>query len=153
MPYDAEQLWQMVGDIEAYPHFIPWITKLRAYNSSATGDGQSRMDADVAVGFKLLSEKFTSRIVRSAPDRSVEITALSGPFRRMEGRWTFTPVEGGTRIGFDMDVEMKNPILNALFKANFNLAVSRLMACFENRAREKFSPLGAGVQSPIEGHA
>jgi len=153
MPYDADQLWHLVGDVESYPQFIPWITKLRAYNTYAMTEGQSRLDADVAVGFKLLSEKFTTRIIRTAADRSVDITALSGPFRRMEGRWVFTPVRGGARIGFDMDVEMKNPILNALFKANFNLAVSRLMVCFENRARATLTPFDAEPSAPIQGRA
>ncbi|MEI9905222.1 MAG: SRPBCC family protein [Asticcacaulis sp.] len=141
LPYDADQLWQLVGDIENYPRFIPWITGLRAYNHTPMKDGQSRLDADVAVGFKMLSEKFSTRVTRTVTDRSVDITSLQGPFRRMIGRWEFIPVDGGCRIDFDMDMEMKNPILNALFKANFNLAVSRLMACFENRARETLAPV------------
>ncbi len=134
LPYDATQLWTLVGDVERYPDFIPWITRLHAYNVQATPEGMSRLDADVAVGFKMLSEKFSTRVTRTAADRSVDMTDLKGPFRKMVGRWVFTPVAGGTEISFDMDVEMKNPILDALFRANFNLAVSRLMACFENRA-------------------
>lgn len=153
LPYEADALWQLVGDVESYPQFIPWITRLRTYNLYAVRDGQSRMDADVAVGFKMFSEKFTTRVTRTATDRSVDISFLQGPFKRMDGRWVFTPVDGGSRIDFDMDMEMKNPIMNALFKANFNLAVSRLMACFENRAREVLTPVGAAQQSPMQGRA
>ncbi len=133
LPYDATQLWTLVGDVERYPDFIPWITQLRAYNIQAQ-DGQSRLDADVSVGFKMLSEKFSTRVTRTAGDRSVDMAYIKGPFKKMIGRWVFTPVAGGTDVSFDMDVEMKNPILDALFRANFNLAVSRLMSCFENRA-------------------
>ena len=127
-------MWTLVGDVETYPAFIPWITQLRAYNVQAGDPLRTRLDADVAVGFKMLSEKFSTRVTRTRDDRSVDMTYLKGPFKKMIGRWVFTPVAGGTEISFDMDVELKNPILDALFRANFNLAVSRLMSCFENRA-------------------
>lgn len=134
LPYDATQLWTLVGDVETYPTFIPWITQLRAFNIQASDPARTRLDADVAVGFKMLSEKFSTRVTRTLADRSVDMAYLKGPFKKMIGRWVFTPVAGGTEISFDMDVELKNPILDALFRANFNLAVSRLMSCFENRA-------------------
>lgn len=139
LPYDAIKLWEMVGDVERYPEFIPWITRLNAYNHAIEGEGGSRFDADVAVGFKVLQERFSTRVIRSGPDRSVAMKLISGPFKAMDGLWTFTPVDNGTRVDFHMDMAFKNPILNALFKANFNLAVNRLIHIFENRARQLYS--------------
>jgi coenzyme Q-binding protein COQ10 len=141
LPYDANQLFELVGDVERYPEFIPWITRLRAYNRDAAASGESRFDADVGVGFRMLSETFSTRIVRDPAQRTVDIGLIKGPFRKLKGHWRFTPDENGTQIGFDMELDIRNPILNALFKANFNLAVSKLMKCFEDRAALKLKPV------------
>ncbi|MDI7774519.1 type II toxin-antitoxin system RatA family toxin [Asticcacaulis sp. EMRT-3] len=141
LPYDADALWALVGDVEHYPDFIPWIKRLRAYNREAPQPGHSRFDADVSVGFKMLTETFSTRIVRNPDARSVDIGLIKGPFRTLKGHWTFTPDETGTQIGFDMELDIRNPLLNALFKANFNLAVSRLMKCFEDRAAATLTPV------------
>jgi len=138
LPYEAAQLWALVGDVEKYPDFIPWITKLRLYNR----DGDKGFDADVNVGFKLLSERFSTHVTHDLPEMRVDMRLIKGPFRKLNGRWSFVPVSGGTQVAFDMDVEIKNPILDSLFKANFNLAVSKLMTMFETRA--------AGLLKPID---
>ncbi|ESQ75446.1 type II toxin-antitoxin system RatA family toxin [Asticcacaulis sp. AC402] len=138
LPYEAVKLWEMVGDVERYPDFIPWITRLHAYNHQQAGEGAARFDADVSVGFKMLQEKFSTRVTRNGPDMTVDMNLIRGPFKEMDGRWTFTAAEGGTRIDFDMDMAFKNPVLNALFKANFNIAVNRLIAIFEHRARQLY---------------
>lgn len=138
LPYDADKLWEMVGDVEKYPQFIPWITQLRAYNFDAQGEGKTQFDADVAVGFKMLSERFSTRVTRDAQARTVELDFLKGPFRKLDGHWRFTPVEGGTKIDFDMDLDIRNPILSALFRANFERATSKLMETFEQRAQSLY---------------
>lgn len=141
LPYDADQLFELVGDVERYPEFIPWITRLRAYNRNVSPEGETRFDADVGVGFRMLSETFSTRIVRDPMQRTVDIALIKGPFRKLKGHWRFTPDAKGTQIAFDMELDIRNPILNALFKANFNLAVSKLMKFFEDRAALKLKPL------------
>ncbi|MDV6329357.1 type II toxin-antitoxin system RatA family toxin [Asticcacaulis sp. 201] len=138
LPYQPVQLWEMVGDVERYPEFIPWIKSLRAYNRGQLEDDIMRFDADVAVGFKLLSERFSTRVTRAAAALLVDFDLIRGPFRQLKGRWTFTPSPTGTTVAFDLDIDIKNPLLDAVFKANFNLAVSKLLAIFESRARQLY---------------
>ena len=137
LPYAPVQLWEMVGDVERYPDFIPWIKSLRAYNRTVDAD-IVRFDADVTVGFKLLSERFSTRVTRAAEVLLVNFDLIRGPFRKLQGRWTFTPSPMGTMVAFDMDIDIRNPLLDAVFKANFNLAVSKLLAIFESRARQLY---------------
>jgi len=138
LPYAPAQLWEMVGDVERYPEFIPWIKSLRTYNRGPSDEDIVRFDADVTVGFKMLSERFSTRVTRAAEALLVDFNLIRGPFRKLQGRWTFTPSAIGTKVAFDMDIDIRNPILDALFKANFNLAVSRLLAIFEARARQLY---------------
>ncbi|MDC7681817.1 SRPBCC family protein [Asticcacaulis sp. BYS171W] len=138
LPYAAEDLWAMVSDVQAYPSFIPWITALRAYNRTTPATGVEVFDADVSVGFKMLSERFSTRVTRKADDLSLHMGLLRGPLKRLNGEWKFTEVAGGTRVDFNMDMDFKNPLLNAVLKANLNIAISKLMSVFEARAKQLY---------------
>jgi coenzyme Q-binding protein COQ10 len=138
LPYAASDLWDMVSDVTKYPDFIPWITALRAYNATTPSEGVHVFDADVSVGYKMLSERFSTRVTRRADDLSLHMGLLRGPLRKLNGRWHFTEVAGGTRVDFDMDMDFRNPILNAMLKANLNIAVNRLMSVFEARAKQLY---------------
>jgi coenzyme Q-binding protein COQ10 len=134
LPYDATRLWEMVGDVSKYPDYIPWFTFMHVSNLSAIDDDTVRFDAEAGVGFKFLSERFTTRITRNRARRTIDVILLKGPFKRLNAQWKFTEDPKGARIDFDIEFEFKNPFLEGFLKANFDKAVSKLMACFEGRA-------------------
>jgi coenzyme Q-binding protein COQ10 len=135
LPYTREQLFALVGDVMTYPDFVPWITSMRTWNGRALEDGIETVDAEAGIGFSFLKERFSTRVRRDAPNRRIEVSLLSGPFKRLENRWEFFETEGqGTRLEFDIDFQFKSRLLEALLTANFAHAVDRLMTCFEARA-------------------
>jgi coenzyme Q-binding protein COQ10 len=136
LPYAPDQLFALVGDVMAYPEFVPWITSMRIWNARTLGDGVETVDAEAGIGFSFLKERFSSRVRRDAAARRIDVTLLSGPFRRLANRWEFFEAEGGgTRVEFDIDFQFKSRLLETLLTANFAHAVDRLMTCFEDRAR------------------
>lgn len=144
LPYTPDQLFQLVGDVAAYPDFVPWITAMRTWNARQLGQGTEAVDAEVAVGFKFLKERFATRVRRDAQNRQIDVTLLSGPFKKLENRWRFLDAgHGCTRIEFDIDFEFKSRLLGALLTANFATAVERLMHCFEARAKNLYGEAGA----------
>ena len=143
LPYRPEQLFALVGDIDAYPDFVPWITSMRTWNVRADGEGISLVDAQAGVGFSFLKEKFSTRVRRDTGARQIDVALLSGPFKHLTNRWRFAEVPGGARIEFDIDFEFKSRLLSGLLNANFHHAVDKLMACFEARARTLFGPVDA----------
>jgi coenzyme Q-binding protein COQ10 len=134
LPFAPDQLFQLVGDVEGYPQFVPWITAMRTWNRRADEAGASLVDAEAQVGFSFLKERFSTRVRRDPLNRTVEVSLIKGPFRRLTNRWTFNPHDDGTEIAFFIDFEFKSRILQAVLEANFNRAVDRLIACFEARA-------------------
>ena len=134
LPFEAAKLFDMVGDVEKYPDYIPWITSMRVTNRVELSDGVTRFDAEAGVGFAFLSERFSTRVVRDANDRTITITLLRGPFKRLNCLWKFDEAEKGCRASLHMDFEFRNPFLTGFLKANFDKAVSKLMVCFEGRA-------------------
>jgi len=134
LPYTPDQLFALVGDVMAYPDFVPWITSMRTWNARTLEAGVETVDAEAGVGFSFLRERFSTRVRRDAPAGQIDVTLLSGPFRRLANRWQFFEDDGGTRVEFDIDFQFKSRLLETLLSANFAHAVDRLMSCFEARA-------------------
>lgn len=120
----------------AYPEFVPWITAMRTWNARSSADGADSLDAEAGVGFSFLKERFSTRVRRDPVARQIDVTLLSGPFKRLANRWQFfEAAPGQTRVEFDIDFQFKSRLLEALLSANFAHAVERLMSCFEDRAK------------------
>ena len=135
LPYAPDQLFALVGDVARYPEFVPWVTSLRVSNQRPGGEGIDVLDADAAVGFSFLRERFSTRVTRNAATRTITVSLISGPFRHLTNEWRFLPDPKGTRVEFMIDFAFRSRVLDMLLHANFNLAVSRLISCFEDRAK------------------
>ena len=143
LPYTPDQLFTLVGDVDAYPQFVPWITTMRVGGVRAVGEGVTTLDAEAGVGFSFLKERFSTRVTRDANTRTIKVDLLSGPFRKLDNRWLFRPHPGGCEVVFDIAFQFKARMLDVLLKANFGYAVDKLIACFEDRARQLYG-------SPVE---
>ena len=140
LPFAPDQLFALVGDVMAYPDFVPWITSMRVWNARTLEDGVETLDAEAGIGFSFLKERFSTRVRRDADARQIDVDLLSGPFRRLANRWRFFEAGAGvTRVEFDIDFQFKSRLLEALLTANFAHAVERLMKCFEDRAKALYS--------------
>ncbi|HEY1720842.1 MAG TPA: type II toxin-antitoxin system RatA family toxin [Magnetospirillaceae bacterium] len=140
LPQSPQQLFDLVADIENYPKFLPWCVACRINRR----DGNV-IWADLIVGFKMLREKFTSKVTLDRPNR-IHVEYLEGPFRYLNNHWTFTPLpDGGTEIGFYIDFEFRSKMLQGLMGAVFNEAVKRMVGAFVKRADEVYggAPQGA----------
>jgi coenzyme Q-binding protein COQ10 len=134
LPYEPDLLFQLVGDVEQYPKFVPWVTGMRVWNRREPEPGLTTLDAEASVAFTFLREKFATRVRRDANQRVIEVNLLYGPFRRLWNRWRFTPHETGCEVNFEIEFEFKVPMLDRVLAANFDQAVAKLMKCFEDRA-------------------
>lgn len=149
LPFTPDQLYRLVGDVDAYPDFVPWITAMRTWNPRKLGQDIEAVDAEAAVGFKFLKERFSTRVRRDARGRQIDVSLLSGPFKKLENRWRFLDAgHGCTRVEFDIEFQFKSRLLEALLTANFNGAVDKLMACFEARARSLYGETDSGQARP-----
>ena len=138
LPYSPEQVFDLVGDVAAYPCFIPWITSMDCGPVQEMEEGVSLLDAQAFVKFSFINEAFTTRVRCDAPARLIIVSLISGPFRRLENVWTFKPHPRGCEVVFDIDFKFKTGMLDMLLKANFGYAVGKLINCFEARARELY---------------
>jgi coenzyme Q-binding protein COQ10 len=146
LPYEPDQLFRLVGDVAAYPEFVPWIKSMRTWNARETAPGIDSVDAEAAVGFKFLKERFSTRVRRDSTLKRIDVSLISGPFHTLVNNWAFHPDPHGTRVEFHIEFAFKSRILEALLAANFHHAVDRLMRCFEERARKLYGPDAQAAQ-------
>jgi coenzyme Q-binding protein COQ10 len=135
LPYQPRQLFELVGDVERYPQFVPWVLRLTTRNRRPDGEGVTRLDADAEVGFSIVHERFSTAVRLDAPALAIDVDLISGPFRVLENRWRFKDHPRGAELSFEIDFEFKSRLLQTLLRANFHHAVDRLVGCFEDRAR------------------
>ena len=134
LPYTPDQLFTLVGDVQRYPEFVPWITSLTATAPQPDGATAERLDAEATVGFSFLRERFATSVRRDAAARAIEVGLIRGPFKRLSNHWRFEPAGKGARVIFDIDFAFRTPLLDLMLAANFDRAVSTLITCFETRA-------------------
>ena len=140
LPYTPAQLLDLVGDVKAYPQFVPWITSMRIWNERADAQGETVLDAEAGVGFSFLRERFSTRVRRDPAACEITVSLLHGPFRKLFNRWKFREHPNGVIIDFEIDFEFKSRLLQTLLAANFHHAVDRLIGCFEDRAKTLYGP-------------
>jgi coenzyme Q-binding protein COQ10 len=133
LPQTPDQLYELVTDVEDYPNFLPWCIALRVKHRD-----EREIRADMVVGFKMLREKFTSR-VSLTPKSRIDVEYLDGPFRYMENRWLFVEKDGGCEIDFFIDFEFRSRLLRKVMEPLFHEAVRRMVRAFEKRAAERFA--------------
>lgn len=132
--YDPDDLFALVGDVERYPEFVPWLTGIRTWNAHEIEPGVSCLDAEAAVGFSVLRESFATRVVRDANSRHIGVNLLRGPFNILRNDWRFLPHAHGAIVEFSIEFEFKTRLLDAFLAANIDRAVDKLIARFESRA-------------------
>ncbi|WP_142846983.1 type II toxin-antitoxin system RatA family toxin [Telmatospirillum sp. J64-1] len=138
LPYTPQQLFDMVADIERYPEFLPWCVAARIRRREG-----NTIWADLMIGFKMVRERFTSKVVLDPEAKRIDVTYAEGPFKYLNNHWIFEPgQDGGTVIDFYVDFEFRSRILQSIMGALFNEAVRLMVSAFEKRARQLYGPDG-----------
>lgn len=133
LPYTAQQMYDLVADVDSYPQFLPWCAAARVRSVTPKGDAQV-MKADLVISFKVFRERFASRVTLWPDAHRIDTEYLDGPFRYMKSNWAFRDVDGGCEVSFFVDFEFKNAVLQGIIGLVFNEAMQRIVRAFERRA-------------------
>jgi len=131
LPFSAEQMYALVLDVAKYPEFLPWCVATRVKSQDTSDNGQ--MVADMAVGFKLVKERYTSRITFEAPHH-IHVTDIGGPFKRLETDWRFRSHADGCEVDFNIDFAFSSALLESVMGGLFTDAAHKMMQAFVTRA-------------------
>ena len=145
--HSAEEMFDLVADVERYPEFLPLCQSLTVRREVPLEDGRHQLIADMRIGYKAIRESFVSRVTLDRPNRTILVEYVDGPFRRMENRWRFEPIDAATSsVEFYLDYEFKSRMFGLLMGSVFDAAFRRFAEAFEQRANAVYTRGGAGLR-------
>ena len=133
VPYSAQQMFDLVDDVERYCEFLPWCGGSRVIAETASGK-VARID----ISFKGVSAHFTTRNVNKPPE-SIAVALEEGPFKALKGKWSFKALTpDACKVEFDLSYEFKTTVLEALVGPVFNHIAHTFIDAFVKRAKAKY---------------
>jgi len=140
----ASEMFDLVADVERYPEFVPLCQSLKVRKRSTDGEGREIVVANMTVAYKFVHETFTSRVTLDRPQLGILVEYLEGPFRRMNNRWMFHPVDDRScDVEFFLAYEFRSRALGLLMGSVFDAAFRRFAAAFERRADQVYGTQAA----------
>lgn len=138
VPYAAEQMYDLVNDIEAYPQFLPWCTA-----ATVLARDPHAVRATLCLAKGALQQSFTTRNTLHA-GRRIDMILEAGPFQYFNGTWLFQPIgTQGCEVSLHLHFELAHGVLALAFGQVFNQLANSLVDAFCRRAEERY---GTGRQ-------
>ena len=134
--HSPQQMYDLVADVERYPEFLPLCEALRVLRRQpGQSEGAEVLIAEMAVGYKAIRERFTTRVALEPAERRIVAEYIDGPFKHLENRWAFKDgPDGGCMVDFYITYEFKSFALGLLMGKMFDKAFRKFTDAFETRA-------------------
>ena len=127
--HSVEAMFDIVDDVEHYPDFLPWCT-----GSEIISCDYKTMIAQLTISYGSLKYSFTTRNVRSKPDR-IDLFLVDGPFKKFEGYWKFSPITpSSSEVTLTLDFAFSNWLVSASIGRIFSVAAETMVDAFVERA-------------------
>lgn len=132
--FSAQQMFDLVNDIESYPKFLPWCSAARILKRE-----DDVVEAEIVISKGGFNKSFSTRNKIDWGGR-ITVSLLEGPFSYLEGVWNFMPLrEDASKITLDLEFEMPGLLANLAFGTVFNQICNTMVASFTQRAKEVYA--------------
>ncbi|EJF78411.1 type II toxin-antitoxin system RatA family toxin [Bartonella birtlesii] len=139
--HSANEMFDLVADIERYPEFLPMCEAL-IIRSRKEYEEKTLLLADMIVGYKVIRETFTTQVFLQPKKTLIEVKYIDGPFKYLENRWAFHDIESSNacNVEFFIDYEFKSKMLKLVMGSMFDIAFHKFTDAFEMRAHQIYGP-------------
>lgn len=133
LPFSAEQMFALVNGIEDYPKFLPWCGGTQVLKRE-----ENRVVASIEINYHGVKHAFTTENVNEPPTL-IKITLVEGPFRHLDGTWTFKPLRADAcKVQLDLHYEFSSKLLEKVIGPVFNVIANNMVEAFCKRAEEVY---------------
>lgn len=129
IPYTADQMYELVNDINAYSTFIPLCVLSEVHEQQ-----DNQLTATIRIAKGKLGFEFTTKNTMEK-GRSIFMSLEKGPFKSLTGVWLFTPM-GVTEcmIEVHFDFEFSQKMLAVAFTGLFKQLCNSMIESFSKQA-------------------
>lgn len=133
VPYTADEMFDLVDDVNAYPQFLPWCSGSRERYRD-----EDMVEAEVEIHKAAISKTFVTRNYRQR-GKVIEMKLVEGPFKHLQGLWKFEALgDAGCRVSLDLHFEFSSKLLSLTVGPVFQQIGNTLVDAFCRRAEAKF---------------
>ena len=136
VPHLPERMFDLVNDLDDYPRFLPNISGMEVRRDNTAQDDVRF--AKMTVQFGPVKQAYTSRVEANRSARTIVAKAVDGPFSYLDSKWTFEPEGEGTRVRFDIDFKISNPLIASVAEPAFAAKQDEIMDAFVDEAERRF---------------
>lgn len=137
VPFSPREMFNVVADVERYPDFLPLCEGLTVIDRK-TGERGTELTATMTVGYKAITERFTTHVMLDPEAGHIRVRHLDGPFSHLENDWRFVAAGEGCDVNFSIDYAFRSAMLQLIVGAAFDKAVRSYTEAFEARARSLY---------------
>ena len=131
--FSAQQMFELVNNIEDYPIFLPWCSGSRIIRA-----GEDFVEAELMISKGGFKKAFSTK---NKIDKGgvITVSLLDGPFSYLEGVWNFLPLrEDASKISLDLEFEMSGKLASLAFGVVFNQICNTMVTSFTDRAKQVY---------------
>ena len=129
--YNAIDLYNIVLNIEEYPIYIPWCSKIEIIKKK-----RNMIKARMHVNYKIKqTQKFTSEVIFYPNKNIIETNYVDGPLKDLFTKWEFLQLKNkNSKVIFTVGFEFKNFMHQKLAELFLPLIEDKMMKSFVKRA-------------------
>jgi len=132
--HTAAEMFDLVNDVRRYPEFLPWCSK-----TEVISEGEDHIEGTLHLSKGGLSYSFTTRNELERPSR-MRITLVEGPFKALEGEWTFTPLsDEASKVELNLSFEFAGKLTSIAMSKVFNQVATTLVDAFVTRSDQIYT--------------
>ncbi len=132
LPHRADQIFDVINDIESYPDYFDGCT-----GSKILHCGEDVMEARLDIRWGGWQRSFTSRNHLDPPS-GIRLELLEGPMEALSGQWKIQTLgDVGCKVSFTLDLEMGG-VLQALLEQAVSEAADSLVDAIATEARRRY---------------
>jgi len=133
LPYSAQQMYDVVADIGAYPAFLNWCEASEILSSA-----EHEVVARLVISYSKLNIEFVTRNLNK-PYQSIGLSLVDGPFTRLAGQWMFISLDDSAcKVSIDMEFDFSRSFAKRMMGKVFANIISTQLDAFQNRAKHLY---------------
>ena len=134
--WSCTDLFDVVSNVKEYKHFLPLCQGSEIIERK--GDN---IKARLEIGFPPMTASYTSHVTLERPLKVKAVCFEGDLFSHLICSWNFTSkTKRTTLVQLDLDLELKNPVLDSLFHHKFEDVSQATMQAFIRRTESIYGP-------------
>lgn len=131
--FSAEQMFELVNDVEQYPKFLPGISEAVLLEKS-----DKQLMATLKISKAGIKQEFTTRNTLDYPT-SMDLELVDGPFSKFHSHWQFHALsDEACKVSLEMTFEISSGIASMALAAVFKQMAGVMVDAFVQRAEQVY---------------